>query len=252
MRNRLKEKLQNGEAVIGTFVGLGHPDVTEMLSRIGFDWLLLDAEHSSLSFETMENLMQAMNGTDCVPIVRPQWNDPVQIKRILDIGAYGVLVPWVNSKEEAENAVKACRYPPEGIRGYGPRRAGRFDLKYFETANTEILVAIQIETKQAMENLEDILSVPGVDACYVGPYDLSCNLGLGLPPKWDNPEYLAAFDRILAVAKKYQKPAGMFAKIDTIEWAVRKGLRFNTVGDADSFLLQSAKTALERARSGTG
>jgi 2-keto-3-deoxy-L-rhamnonate aldolase RhmA len=247
MHNQLKKKLGRGEAAIGAFVGLGHPDVTEMLARLGFDWLLLDAEHGPLSFETMQVMMQAINGTDCVPIVRPQWNDPVQIKRVLDIGAYGVLVPWVNSKEDAENAVRACRYPPQGIRGYGPRRAARFDADYFKTADSEILVAIQIETRQAVENLDEILSVPGVDACYVGPYDLSCSLGLGVPPQWDNPDYLKVLDMILAAAEKHRKPAGMYASVDTIEWALGKGFRLNTVGDADGFLLRGARAALDKA-----
>nr|MBC8476793.1 2-dehydro-3-deoxyglucarate aldolase [Dehalococcoidia bacterium] len=99
MKNPLKEKLKRGEAVIGTFIEIGHPDVTEWLSRVGFDWLLLDNEHAPTGYETLQRMMQAMNGSGCVPIVRPQWNDPVVMKRVLDIGAYGVLIPWVNSKE---------------------------------------------------------------------------------------------------------------------------------------------------------
>jgi 2-keto-3-deoxy-L-rhamnonate aldolase RhmA len=248
LKNILKRKLRRGEKVIGTFVGLGHPDITELLSRLGFDWLVLDAEHAPLNLETMQKMMQSMNGTDCIPIARPQWNDPVQIKGILDIGAYGVLIPWVNSKEEAENAVRACKYPPDGIRGFGPRRAGMFDLQYFETANEEILIAIQIETKQALDNLDEILSVPGIDACYIGPYDLSCTLGLGIPPNWDDPKYLAAFSRILEAAEKHEKPAGMFATLENIDWALDKGFRFNTIGTADSFLMQGAKSALARVK----
>jgi 2-keto-3-deoxy-L-rhamnonate aldolase RhmA len=248
LKNTLKEKLKKGESTVGTFVGLAHPDVTEQLSRVGFDWLLLDAEHGPLGFESLQLMMQAMNGTDCTPIVRPQWNDLVQIKRILDLGAHGVLIPWVNSKEEAENAVKACKYPPEGIRGFGPRRAMMFDPEYFKTANDEILIAVQIETDLALKNLDDILSVPGIDACYIGPYDLSCSLGLGVPPKWDDPRYIAAFDRIVEAAEKYRKPAGMFATLDTIDWAMDKGFKFNTVGDADSFLMYGAKIGLAKAR----
>lgn len=248
MKNPLKEKLRKGEAVIGTFVGLGHPDVTEWLSRLGFDWLLLDAEHGPLGFETLQRLMQPMNGTSCIPIVRPQWNDSVVIKRILDIGAYGVLVPWVNSREEAENVVRACRYPPQGIRGFGPRRAAMFDPDYFETANEEILVAVQIETEKALKNIDDILSVEGIDACYIGPYDLSCSLGFGVPPKWDDPRYLEAIDWVLKAAEKWGKPAGMFAVLNNIEWALEKGFRFNTVDDADIFLTRGARMALEKAR----
>jgi len=249
LKNPLKEKLRRGEAVIGTFVGIGHPDVTEWLSHLGFDWLLLDAEHSPLDFGTLQQMLQSMSGTNCVPIIRPQWNDPVIIKRVLDIGAYGVLVPWVNSKEEAENVVKACRYPPEGLRGFGPRRPGMFDPDYYKTANDELLIAVQIETAQALSNLDEILSVPGIDACYIGPWDLSCSLGLGVPPKWDDPKFLAAFDRVLAAAKRHGKPAGMFAVMDNIGWALEKGFRFNTVDDDDTFLMKGAQAALEKARS---
>jgi len=249
LKNPLKEKLQQGEAVIGTFVEIGHPDVTEWLSRLGFDWLLLDSEHAPADFETLQRMMQAMNGTSCIPIVRPQWNVLVVIKRVLDLGAYGVLIPWVNSKEDAENAVRFCRYPPEGIRGFGPRRAGMFDPDYYKTANEELLVAVQIETEEALKNLDEILSVPGIDACYIGPWDLSVSLGFGIPPLWDEPKYLAAFDRVLEAAKRHEKPAGMFATIDNIEWALGKGFKFNTVDCDDHLLIRAAKMALEKARS---
>jgi len=218
LKNSLKEKLKKGEAVVGTFIEIGHPDVTEWLSRLGFDWLLLDAEHAPAGFETLQLMMQAMNGTSCIPIVRPQWNDLVVIKRVLDLGAYGVLVPWVNSKEEAENAVRACRYPPEGIRGFGPRRAGMFDPDYYQTANEELLIAVQIETE----------------------------------PQWDESRYLAAFDRVLEVSKQHGKPAGMFATLDNIEWALEKGFKFNTVDCDDFFLIRAAKMALEKEARGAG
>lgn len=247
MKNPLKEKLNRGEAVIGTFVSIGHPDVAEWLSRLGFDWLLLDSEHSPTSLETLQVMMQGMNGSHCVPLVRPQWNDSVIIKRVLDSGAYGVLIPWVNSKEQAEKAVSACKYPPQGLRGFGPRRAGMFDPDYFATANDEILVTVQIETEEALKNLDDIMAVPGIDACYIGPWDLSVSLGLGIPPKWDDPRYMAAFDRVLEVAARHGKPAGMFANMDNIEWALEKGFRFNTVDNDDIFLLRGARMALEKA-----
>lgn len=248
MKNILKEKLKRNEAVIGTFVTIGHPDITEWLSRQGFDFLLLDAEHAPMGFETLQQMMQSMNGSNCVPIVRPQWNDPVIIKRVLDMGAYGVLIPWVNTKAEAEAAVKACKYPPVGIRGYGPRRALMLDSNYYSTANNEVLVTIQIESDLALKNLDEILSVPGIDACYIGPYDLSSNMGLGIPPKWDNSHYQAAFDQVLQAAKKHNLPAGLFAVKDNIKWAVEKGFKFNTVDDADAFLVRGAQIGLTEAR----
>ncbi len=248
MKNPLKEKLMQGKPVIGTFVSLGHPDVTEALARVGFDWLLLDAEHGPMGFETLQSMMQSMYGTGCVPIVRPQWNDMAIIKRCLDIGAYGVLIPWVNSKEDAEAAVRACKYPPEGLRGFGPRRAARSDPDYFNTADQEILVTIQIETQKALDNLDEILSVPGIDACYVGPFDLSVSLGFGIPPKWNEPRYLAAFDRVLEASKRHKKPAGIFASSENLEWALDKGFKYNTVDDADGFLTRYARMILEKAR----
>ena len=207
---------------------------------------MLDAEHAPLEYTTLQTMMQSMNGTNCVPIVRPQWNDPVVIKRILDIGAYGVLIPWINSKEEAENAVRACRYSPEGTRGFGPRRAARFDPDYYKTANNEILIAVQIETEEAVNNIDEILSVDGVDAVYIGPWDLSVSLGMGVPPDWNNPRYSNLLDQVLEAANRHGKPAGMFTTMETIEWVLKKGFRFNTLEGDDFLLLRAAKMAVEK------
>lgn len=252
MHNPVKEKLQNGEAAIGTFVAIGHPDVTERLSVLGFDWLLLDSEHGPLSLETMQAMMQSMRGDGCVPIVRVQWNDPVVIKRALDIGAYGVLIPWVNSRDEAEVAVAACKYPPEGIRGCGPRRAALVGgPDYIGTANEAVLVAVQIETATAIKNIDDILAVDGVDTVYIGPVDLSMSM-FGAPGKWNEPSYQEAFDTVLKAAKKAGKPAGMFCNSGNIEWAIEKGFRFNSVDSDDGFLMTAARAALNKARNASG
>jgi 2-keto-3-deoxy-L-rhamnonate aldolase RhmA len=249
MKNLLKEKLLKGEHQLGTFIEMGHPDITEILSHLGFDWLLIDGEHSPNGFETMERMLQAMSGTECTPIIRPQWNDPVIIKRVLDIGAYGVLVPWVNTRAEAEAAVKACRYPPEGIRGWGPRRASRWDPDYRETANNEILVSIQVETRKSLDNLDEIMNVDGVDACYIGPWDLSNNLGYSVPPKYSEPRFIEALDHVLKIAEEHGKPAGLYCNFDNIKWAKEKGFKYNTVASADEFLTYGAEKALEIAKS---
>jgi len=254
VKNLLKEKLQKGQVAIGTFVSLGHPDVTESLSRLGFDWLLIDGEHAPLGLETMQQMMQAMNGSNCTPIVRPEWNEMVIIKRVLDIGAHGVLVPWVNTKEQAEYAVRACKYPPEGLRGCGPRRAALFDPDYCKTANDEVLIIVQIETREAVSNIDDILSVKGIDACYIGPFDLSQSFGCH-PPQFGNskfelanPQYIACFDKVVAAAKKCGKPSGMWTSAETVKWAIDRGLLLNTVGSADGFMMQGARIALETTR----
>ncbi len=249
MKNLLKEKLKKGEFVVGTFVALAHPDVTERLSRLGFDWIVIDGEHSPMGFETMQTLLQAMNGSGCTPIIRPQWNDMVTIKRILDIGAHGVIVPWLNTKKDAEYAVHACKYPPEGIRGFGPRRAALFDSDYFKTANDEIMVIAQIETEEATRNIDDILSVKGIDACFIGPQDLSVSMGT-YPPKWDNLDarYATAYDRVIDAAAKWGKPVGTYAYQENIEWVVNKGIKLISIESADTFLLRGAKMALEGVR----
>lgn len=247
MKNLLREKLKEKKPAIGTFVALGHPDVTEMLSRLAYDWLVIDAEHSPMGFETVQRLLQGMNGSDCTPIVRPPWNDMVAIKRILDTGAHGVLIPWINTKEDAEYAVQACKYPPEGLRGFGPRRAAMIDRKYAETANDEILVIAQIETREAVDNLDDILSVEGIDAVYIGPMDLSRSYGLAFPDIGD-PDFLAAHDKVLAAAEKWKKPAGIYAFTNNIEWVIEKGFTLITLDSADAFLMRGAITALKKAK----
>jgi 2-keto-3-deoxy-L-rhamnonate aldolase RhmA len=247
MRNPLKDKLKKGEVAIGTFVGLGHPDVTERLSMMGFDWLLLDAEHGPLGLETMQMMMQAMRGDTCVPIIRVEWNEPVIIKRALDLGAGGVLIPWVNTKEEAIAAVQACKYPPNGIRGCGPRRAALVHDNYISTANDNILVAVQIETVTAVKNIDEILAVDGVDVVYIGPTDL-CMSMYGVPAKWGDPQYMAAFDTVVAAAKKAGKPAGIYATSGNIKWAIEKGFTFPSVDSADGFLAAGAAAALQKAK----
>ena len=187
-------------------------------------------------------------GAIAYPSFVPSGDEPVIIKRVLDIGAYGVLVPWVNNKEEAELAVQACKYPPEGIRGFGPRRAARFDPNYRETANDEILVSVQIETQKAVDNLDEIAAVEGIDALFIGPYDLSNNMGFGVPPQWDNPRFLGALEAVLHVCDEYGKAPGLYSNMENIKWAIEKGFIYNTVGEADGFLAYGAAEALKRAK----
>jgi len=247
MKNPLKEKLQRGEVATGTFVAIGHPDVTERLSMMGFDWLLLDGEHGPLGLETMQVMLQAMRGDTCVPIIRVQWNDPVIIKRALDLAGYGLLIPWVNTREEAEAAVSACKYPPEGTRGCGPRRAALINQDYIATSNANVLVAVQIETATAVKNINEILAVKGVDVVYIGPTDLSMSM-FGVPAKWGDPKYMEAFDIVVKAAKNAGKPAGIYATSQNIEWAIDKGFTFNSVDSADGFLAAGAAAALRKAR----
>ena len=144
--------------------------------------------------------------------------------------------------------MSAARFPPEGIRGWGPRRASRYDPDYRNTANDEILVAIQVETQKSLDNLEAIMGVDGIDACYIGPWDLSNNLGFSVPPDYNNKKLIDAIDHVLKVAGDYGKPAGMWTNLDTVIWAVEKGFKFNTVINADMMLEYGAAEALKRGR----
>ena len=210
--NRLKRILKEGKVALGCAVSVNSPDVAEVLSMMGFDFMIYDTEHTPLSIETVQHLMQAAKGTDTVQIVRVAWNDLVLIKRALDIGSDGLIIPWVNNRNQAIEAVKACKYPPRGLRGVGPRRASEYGAKfreYIETADEDVMVIVQIETEEAVKNVEDILSVEGVDAFIIGPADLSTSLGI--PLQFNHPKFIEAITRILEAGKKAGVPAGFFA-----------------------------------------
>jgi 2-keto-3-deoxy-L-rhamnonate aldolase RhmA len=231
LRNELKRRLNRGEQVYGTWITVESPMATEMMSSLGFDYFVFDTEHSPLDIYMAQTLMQAMRGdSKTTPIVRVWWNDIVAIKRALDIGAYGVLVPWINNKEQAELAVKATRYAPKGLRGCGPRRASMFDPNYYETVDDEILVICQIETKEAVENIEEIVAVEGVHVSYIGPSDLSASYGhLG---NKSHPDVQKAIDRVYDATKEAGKATGIHqASGTTIKARMEKGYNMITLGN---------------------
>ena len=250
MNNAAKRKLLSGETIVGAFVAFPHPDVCEWLAHMGFDWLILDMEHGPLSFEMVQRMIQAMKGTDCAPLVRPPTNNDADIKRALDVGAFGIVAPMVNTRGDAERAVSACHYPPRGIRGFGPRRPLKIDPAYLATVADELLIMVLIETAEAVRNVEEILAVPGIDAAVIGPFDLSYDMGLGAPLRWDVPEYVETFTRVAKAAFAAGKAAGTVTNdLDRVPWLIEKGCRALLVGEVDAFLLRGAQMALDAARS---
>lgn len=197
MVNILKKKLQKREITIGGWITLGHSSIAEIMARAGFEWLVVDMEHSVITLDTAQQLIQVIEGCGVIPLVRVGENNPYIIKRVMDAGAYGVIVPMVNTKKEAEAAVKAVKYPTLGTRGVGLARAqgygATFD-EYAATVNEESIVIAQIEHTDAVDNLESILSVNGVDGCIIGPYDLSGSLGV--PGNFEHPDVLAALKKV--------------------------------------------------------
>lgn len=197
--NRVKRITLQGRKTCGAWAQLGSPFTVEILSNAGFDWLMIDMEHSPIDMMTLISMVQAIGSTDTIPFARAPWNDPVVIKRILDTGVMGLLIPYVNSAEEAEMAVKACKYPPEGIRGVaGSTRAagyGQNIMNYLTKANEEIMILIAIETKEALDNLDEILMVSGFDGIFIGPMDLAASLGhLGNPNEIEVQEAFALIE----------------------------------------------------------
>lgn len=204
----LKKRLKAGETTYGAWLTVASPVVAELVAGAGFDWVVIDTEHGGFGNEGLMHDLIAFNGSPSVPIVRAPWNDAVRIKQILDMGADGVLVPMVNSPAEARDAVAACKYPPEGTRGFGPRRAsdyGRNIDAYVDQANDGVVVMLQIEHVDAVAQIDDILDTPGIDVVCLGPTDLSGSAGV--LRQFEHPVVVDSVTKVLTAAKERKMPA---------------------------------------------
>ena len=221
-KNPLKQKLKQGRKTAGSWLGMASPLSAEIIGRSGFDWVIIDMEHGPGDIMALIAQLQALDGSGAVPIVRVPWNDFVIIKRVLDAGAYGLIIPYVNTRQEAEAAVSACKYPPEGIRGLaGSTRAAwfnRFAKNYFPHANEEILIITQVETRTAVENLDDMLQVPGIDGIFIGPMDLATSMG-----HLADPSQAEVRSTIMEVEEKVKKTDKFLATISA-NWQQAKTL----------------------------
>lgn len=237
--------------MLGTFVGLGSPNVAELLAHAGFDWLVIETEHNGLDAAEIEHMLMAMNGADAIPIIRIPAANHFFIQRALDMGGLGILVPMVRSAEEAEAIVRAARYPPAGTRSFGPLRASRYSFDnadYFARANENILVILILETKEAVADLEAILAVPGVDGIYLGPFDLCLSLGLD-PMQQPFAEVETIVERALALCKEKGVAFGIGCRTPH-ELANRyaQGCTLLGYGTDYSLLANAARTGVEAFR----
>ena len=201
--NKIKQMWRDGRWVTMGWLSVSHGFTAEVMARQGFDALVVDMQHGLTDMSDVWPMLQAISQTDTVPVVRVPWNDPATIMKALDLGAYGIIVPLVNTAEDAAKAVAACRYPPVGMRSSGPVRALHYGgADYVAHANDEIVLMAMIETKEGLANLDAICATPGLDAVYIGPADLS--FALGMAPRGDNPDpvHLATCDRIRDAAHK--------------------------------------------------
>ncbi|UCH24838.1 MAG: hypothetical protein JSV66_12915 [Trueperaceae bacterium] len=208
--NRLKRDLAAGKVCIGATITMNSPVVAEIMSHVGLDWLWFEMEHTSLDFEAVLTMLQVTNGAEVSTVVRVPWNDKTMIKRALETGPDGIIIPLITTKEEAEYAVRAMKYPPLGERGGGLSRAQAYGLhmgEYMESANDEVMTILMIEHITAVENIDEILQVQGVDSVMVGALDLSGSMGmLG---QTADPAVEGAIQKVLAASKRAGVPCGI-------------------------------------------
>lgn len=246
--NHFKHAIQSGHRQIGLWSHLCSNISTEILAGCGYDWLLLDMEHSPNELPAILGQLQAMSGGSATPIVRPPWNDMVTLKRLLDIGVQTVLIPYVQSEQEARDAVAFTRYPPHGVRGFAgaPRASGYGRVKdYAHRCNDELCVLVQVETVQGLQNLEAIARVDGIDGVFVGPGDLAAALGHLANPK--HPDVLAAVEDAIARIRACGKPAGILTGDEELARRyVVLGCLFVAVGADQNVLRNGAEALLRR------
>ena len=246
----LKRRLRAGETVFGAWLSIADPVVAEIMATSGFDYVLIDTEHAPWSLDALQTALMTFKGESAVPIVRVPWNDPVHIKQALDLGADGILAPMVRTVEEARALLSACRYPPAGVRGFGPRRASNYHRntdEYVANANEGVFVMLQIEDVRTVDAIDEIIQL-GVDALCVGPNDLSGSAGL--LRQHDHPIVKGALDRILATAKARGVAVctGITLPADKQgEW-IERGARMALVTSDLELLVNGTAAALESVR----
>lgn len=245
----LNDKFETKTDLVGAWLSIGHPTVAEVTASQDFDFVLIDTEHTPLGLETVENMSRGIDAAegDTKTLVRVPSNDPVRIKRTLDIGVSGVMVPMVETIEEAEQVSDAVRYPPSGIRGVASGRATEYGdefEEYVESANETIFTIVQIETQTGLENVEDIAAVDGIDAVFVGPADLSANLGIFA--EWENSRLTDAINTVIDAGRRADVPVGtLVVNPDDIEMRVQQGFDYLIVGK-DTSHLSSANEAVRQ------
>jgi len=250
--NHVRRRLAAGEASVGTWLSLPSPEAAEQVSRLGFDWLVVDTEHNAIDIRTLSLMFAAMTPSPTAPMVRIPWNTPEHFKRVLDAGAWGIVVPMVNSKAEAERAVEATRYHPVGNRSVGGGRHalsfGTNALDYYASANDEVLLVLQIEHIEGVEHVDEILGVPGVDACFIGPNDLAASMGLGLgvPLESDEPSLAQAILHVRDTAIRHGVAPGVHCSHAAgVSRRLREGFKFCAMASELRYMLSGLKADLE-------
>lgn len=249
MANALKAIWRGDGAAHGAWLSIPSGVSAEVVARIGFDYVCIDLQHGAVDYQAAVGMLQAINLGASAPVVRVPWNEPGIIGKVLDAGAMSVIVPMVNSPEEARAAVAACRYAPAGARSFGPIRAFLQEGPgYYGSANAEVACIPMIETRQAVANLDAILDVPGIDAVYVGPADLSVTLGLPPGNNDDRPEFVGALEKIVATCRARGVVPGIHANAALAARRREMGFRMITVSADQLALGDGCRADLRAAR----
>jgi 2-dehydro-3-deoxyglucarate aldolase len=244
-----KKRLQQKELLLGTMLTLPSAEVAEMISNCGYDWLFIDGEHGPLATLDCQRLLQAVAGR-CASLIRVVENTEAEFKRVLDIGAEGVIAPRVNSAEEARQIVEWCKYPPDGMRGVGLGRAHGYGYgfsEYMETANQETVVVVQAEHIDAVENIESIVQVDGVDAVFIGPYDLSASMNkMG---QIDDAEVIDAIATVTRVCQQNKMTLGYFGvSAESVKPYIDQGYNLICAGVDAGFVTSGASQIIENLK----
>jgi 4-hydroxy-2-oxoheptanedioate aldolase len=247
--NAVRALWKQDRPAIGILLTLNSPLMAEVMGHVGFDWLGVDLQHSETNLAQVQGMFQAVSSTPAMPFTRVAGNDSILIQRVLDLGAYGIIVPYVQSVEEAEAAVRAAKYPPRGVRSWGPIRGTLYGgPDYFEHANDETVVIVMLETRQAVENAEAILAVDGVDGCFIGPNDLSVSYG-GLPERGVLPAAEEGIQQVLAATRATGTVAGIQTyDADDATRRAEQGFRFIGLGSEVRLATAAARQVLAETR----
>jgi 2-keto-3-deoxy-L-rhamnonate aldolase RhmA len=252
VKNTLKAALQNRQLTFGSWVMLGHPGIAEIMAQAGFDWLVVDMEHGAIGIDSLLPLLQAIELSGCVPLVRLPNQDPSLAKQVMDAGAHGVIVPMITTPQQAEQAVRSVRYPPAGRRGVGLGRAHGYGARFSEylAELTEYsIVIVMIEHRDGVERVDEIARVPGVDGVFIGPYDLSASYEV--PGQFDHPRVRDAMTRILAAAHGAGIAPGIHVvhpPVDQVRARIAEGFRFIAYGGDMLFLVPAVRSAVVQLR----
>lgn len=248
--NTVRQKILAGQPVINGWLSIPSSYSAEIMGHAGFDAITIDLQHGMIGIDAALPMFQALSATPTIPLARVPWNDPAQIMRLLDTGAYGIICPMISTVEDAENFVRSCRYPPRGQRSFGPARGLLYGgADYYPHADREILAIGMIETAQGLDNLDQILAIEGLDGIYVGPNDLA--LALGCVPQSESEEKVVvdAIAHICSRTRAANKIAGMFCSSgEAAAKRIREGFHMVTPGNEGSMLASAARAALAAAR----